>query len=99
MEERSQRVDKPERSQHRSVDIVITNYKRPANIPIAIQAFRNNSIPVRVILVDAGLSDSAGACIYSGADEVIRLHRNYGCYNRYLAVPILKSRFVFFSDD
>lgn len=86
---------------HPKVDVVISHYKRPQNIPAILDRFREQTIPVRITLLDChplpelALDDRS----WNRADRHFRFH-NYGTANRhYLASAFWDCDYVYFHDD
>lgn len=83
--------------------VVLTNYRRPANIPLCIQAWRNQSLPpASIILVDnSSLKVEERYPNFQGVDDVFRSHCNLGPLCRlWPALAISpKYKYILFCDD
>lgn len=79
---------------------MIVNYRRPSNIARVLLAFREQTVPVKVTLVDAAPSEPESAHKMMGQfDRYIRIYENHGAYNRYVTIPFLDKPFTLFFDD
>lgn len=82
------------------VEVVVINYRRPANVARILRALREQSELVRVTLVDASIEGRPLTEPDSLlADRVFKLSKNYGGFNRYLAADRFDCSYTFFIDD
>lgn len=81
------------------VEVIIINYRRPRNVAEIVPAIHNQSLSVKITIVDASPDNSLPASAAKIADRVIRLERNYGGYNRYVNASQFDKEFSFFIDD
>lgn len=82
-------------------EVVILNYKRPLNIVRVVDAFRNQSVPVFITLIDAAADDSfkvPDSCLKK-VDNVITSKINFGSVTRFLICNLSKYEFMYFYDD
>lgn len=86
--------------------VVITNYSRPQNLPDVIRAWREQTVPSKIVVVDnSPINSQTGREGYpSGnfdqADDVWRMQTNFGCpCHFYPALAEYKFRYVMFADD
>lgn len=80
-----------------AVSTILINWQRQNNIPLIVQALRRQSVPTKVILVDAG-----GGLSQETLDSVdlwIKLSRNFSSYNRFVASPLIDTKYSYFHDD
>lgn len=75
------------------VNVVLVNYKRPDNIGLIVSALRNQTVPVRITLIDAGNVGGVEVDVY------VKLRENYGPWNRYATALLDQSEFTYFHDD
>lgn len=86
-----------------SVLVVLTNWRRPCNLPQIISAFRGQTVPVSIVVVDN--SPGTGEEVYpnplfAGADDVWRFRTNLGCPCHFApAQSIYDCKYVVFCDD
>lgn len=64
--------------------VLLTNYSRPQNMPSVIRAWREQTVPVRIVVVDNSPSEEGVRHFYPsddlrGADDVWRMTENLGC--------------------
>lgn len=79
------------------VTAVVINWKRPANVSLIAKAFKTQTVPCELCIIDAGGGLPPPA--YESADQVIILKKNVGPYNRFAATNLIKTEFVYFHDD
>lgn len=81
-------------------EVVIVNYKRPDNTPKICEAFRQQSSPCRITVIDAAPHSEFEARLDSSVvDRYIRFHENHGGYNRFLLLAFHECEFTCFHDD
>jgi hypothetical protein len=81
-------------------EVVIVNYKRPRNTPRICEAFRQQSSPCRITVIDAAPEPEFEARLDpSTVDRHIRLRENHGGYNRFLFLAFHECEFTCFHDD
>lgn len=82
------------------VTVVIINYARPWNIPRVLDHWKDQSIPVKTLLVHAPLNPAyeLQPPVKYSFDEVVEM-RNVGGYTRYLVAPLIETPYVIFADD
>lgn len=78
------------------VTAVVINWRRPANLPRILHALRHNTLPCRLVVVDASRQSFSDL---SAADEVIRLSVNRGGFNRLVPALAFDTEFTYFHDD
>ena len=85
----------------RRVEVVLINYKRPHNIRGIIQAFRQQTVPCHISLIDAaaGPEFEIGSEIRAIADTVYSWNHNFGPYNRYVPIAVYSHEYTYFHDD
>jgi hypothetical protein len=82
------------------VEVVVTNWRRPQNIVKILEAFRNQSVPCTLSVVDAGGEEyRLPAEAREMADNIYTMSQNYGAYNRYIPLANYHREFTYFHDD
>lgn len=87
--------------------LVISNYKRPTNIPLCLKAWKDQSVVPYIVVVDNSpcptdeqLPERYPNPIFEGADDVWRWTLNLGCPARFApALCLYKHRYCIFADD
>jgi hypothetical protein len=82
--------------------VVLTNYRRPVNVPLCLQAWRNQTAkPAKIVLVDNSPGEGPETYpSFSGADDVWRFRENLGPPCRFApALALFGYRYVLFADD
>lgn len=83
-----------------TVDVVVVNYMRPANIPMIIAGIRNQSVKCRIFLVDSSADTQYSVERFSRrVDAYFPLPKNYGGYGRFAVLPFLEHEYTYFADD
>lgn len=84
-----------------SVEVVVVHYRRPGNLPHILQALRQQSIPVRVNLIDIhpDSKDDLAPETLALADEVFRWKTNHGGFNRFIPALAFSAEYTMFFDD
>lgn len=79
------------------VEVVITNWRRPGNIPLVRDSIRNQTERVWITLIDA--SETPGnACVTDGFDRVFKMP-NLGSWNRMVMAGGYDCEYTLFIDD
>lgn len=82
------------------VEVVITNYMRPFNIPLIINVLRSQSVPCTITIIDAGMSaNGLKSDVIELADRHYPICHNYGPSNRYFFIEKYDHEFTLFLDD
>jgi hypothetical protein len=82
------------------IEVVITNYMRPFNIPDIVKALRSQTVKCTITVVDAGSQSSHLKSNLQGiVDRYYTINHNYGPSNRYLFIDSYDHPFTLFIDD
>lgn len=84
-----------------SVEVVVVHYRRPQNVPRLLAALRQQTVPVRINLVDIHPEpkDDLAPETLALADEVFRWKTNHGGFNRFIASLAYSAEYTLFLDD
>lgn len=77
-----------------TVGAAVLNYRRPENVPLVIQALRQQTIVPRIVLWNNGDGNS-----FSDVDWEIDSSLNAGCITRWHAMAMLQTDYVLCIDD
>ncbi len=84
----------------RDVEVVITNWKRPANVKRIIERFRAQSIDCALTICEAGQGEFAlESETLKEADNVYRFRENYGPFTRFIPSANYTHKYTYFHDD
>lgn len=82
------------------IEVVVVNYKRPDNLPPILQAFRAQSVPCSATVIECAPEPQWEAQVDPQlCDRRLRMHQNFGAYNRFLGGFIHEKEFTYFHDD
>ena len=83
------------------VEVVVINWKRPANVAAIVRALRDQSAPCTITICDCHDSADFGLPpgTHTSADRVYRWAHNFGSFNRYVPVGAYDHKYTFFIDD
>ncbi len=82
------------------VRVVVTNYRRPHNVAGILQAFRKQTYPIELVVVDnSGLVDSYTPLFKDLADDVITFNDNAGPASRFIGGVYTDAKYILFQDD
>ena len=83
------------------VEVVVINWKRPANVAAIVRALRDQSVPCTITICDC--HDAAEFELppeaNTTADRVYRWAHNFGSFNRYVPLGAYDHKYTFFIDD
>jgi hypothetical protein len=86
-----------------NVLLILNNYRRPQNFPRIIEAWKQQTVPPRIVVVDNSPADSGPypSPLFAGADDVWRFADNAGCSSHFAPAFIVNEsfEFVLFADD
>ena len=84
-----------------AIEVVLINWKRPANIGKIVQALRYQTIPCTITLCDCHPSEEYAlpVSVIQDVDRVYRWEHNLGAYSRYLPVAGFDHSYTFLMDD
>ena len=85
-----------------TVEAVVLNWKRPANVARIIAALRGQSVPCRITICDAapeGDECELPTPVRRSADTFYRFTRNWGSLNRFIPSFGYMEEFLFYLDD
>ena len=93
-------VREPSAPASKSVEVVIMNWRRPANVRQIIAAFRAQTVPCQITLIDAAAEPEAlDAKTLQSADRHYRFSHNFGAVNRYIPALGYLADYTYFHDD
>ncbi len=83
------------------VEVVLINYKRPDNLRIILEAFKSQTVPVFITLINvpADTKYELDAETLAKFDRVFTWTHNFGPFNRYVPLASYSHEFTYFSDD
>src|SRR5215207_5973572 len=83
------------------VEVVVINYKRPRNVRDIVRAFREQTLPCHISLVDAapGPEFRIDPEVRAAVDYFYSWDHNFGPYNRYVPIAAFSHEFTYFHDD
>src|SRR5687768_4982489 len=83
------------------VEVVLINYKRPRNVRDIVQAFREQTVPCHISLIDAAIGPEfeIDPEVRVAVDRVYSWTHNFGPYNRYVPIAAFSHEFTYFHDD
>lgn len=84
-----------------SIEVVITNWKRPQNYEKILESLRAQTIPCTITICDCHPSEKYAlpARVLSESDRVFRWEHNLGGYNRYAPIGSYDHQYTLFMDD
>jgi FkbM family methyltransferase len=85
----------------RRVEVVLINYKRPANVRAIVKAFREQTVPCDIALIDAAADQEfqLDKEVLDNVDVVYRCNKNFGPFDRYVPIGAFYHEFTYFHDD
>jgi SAM-dependent methyltransferase len=88
-------------SPNKRIEAVIINYKRPQNIPDIINAFRAQTVPCHITLINAAPTAEFGLSekVLKSVDHLYTWSHPFGPYNRYVPIAAYTHEFTYFHDD
>lgn len=83
------------------VEVVVINWKRPANVAAIVQALRDQTTPCTITICDCHDSPAFEPPpeALEAADRVYRWEHNFGSFNRFVPLGAYDHRYTFFLDD
>lgn len=84
-----------------SIEVVVTNWKRPGNYEQIVQALREQTIPCTITICDCHHSEEFALPekVVNNVDRLYRWGHNLGGYNRYAPLGTYDHTYTFFMDD
>lgn len=93
-------IKRPTGPAAKTVEVVITNWRRPANVRQIMEAFCAQTAPCRITLIDAADAPQAlDAKTLQLADRHFRFSHNFGGVNRYIPALGYHADYTYFHDD
>jgi len=77
--------------------MILANWKRPENIKPILEAIAAQTMPVSTLIVNAGSSNLKAMGIR--ADQIVKLSKNEGSLNRFLASRFVDTEYTYIHDD
>lgn len=89
------------RSAMPTLETVVVNWRRPANIRPLLTALRAQAVASRITLIDVhdDPRNALGEDVLAMADEVFRWRTNHGGFNRFVPALAFSAEYTLFLDD
>ena len=83
------------------VEVVVINWKRPANVAAIVRALRDQSAPCTITICDCHDSPEFELPqeAHASADRLYRWEHNFGSFNRYVPLGAYDHKYTLFFDD
>ena len=85
----------------KKIEVVIINWKRPANVSQIVESIRNQTIKCTITVCDCHPEEQYALDDFTkqNIDRLYRWEHNHGAYSRYLPLASFDHKYTFFIDD